>query len=329
MKVNIAIVGATGLVGRTFLTVLEEYGIDIDTLKVFASERSKGKTVLFKDKEYKVDVITKGSFVGIDYALFSAGASTAKQYARQAAEEGAIVIDNSSAFRMDPTIPLVVPEVNIEDAIGAQIIANPNCSTIQCMLPLKIIQDSYGIESIEYNTYQAVSGSGQQGIDDLENTKKGEENSFYPYDISKTCIPQIDVFLEDGYTKEEHKMMNESRKILHNDAIKISATCVRVPVAHSHAVSIRVTLNDTPTLEEVRHLFMNVNGLVLLDVPEHLVYPLSTVSNGTDDIYIGRIRKDKINPKTFLLYVVADNIRKGAASNAIQIMLGVMNHEGR
>jgi len=329
MKLNIAIVGATGLVGKTFLSVLEEYGVEINTLKLFASERSKGKKILFKEKEYTVEVITEGSFIGIDYALFSAGAQTSLQYAPQASKEGAIVIDNSSAFRMDNTVPLVVPEVNVSDAFGKSIIANPNCSTIQCMLPLKILKDTYGIDSIEYNTYQAVSGSGQKGVDDLVRTKAGEEHSFYPYNISETCIPQIDIFLEDGYTKEEHKMMNESRKILHDDTIKISATCVRVPVAHSHAVSIRVTLQDTPSVEEVRNLFKGVKGLVLLDNPGKEEYPVSTISNGTDEIYIGRIRQDKINPNAFLLYVVADNIRKGAASNAIQIMLGVMNDEGR
>jgi len=327
MSVNIAIVGATGLVGKTFLKVLEEYNVDIDELKLFASPRSKGKAITFRGKKYKVEVIEEGSFDTIDYALFSAGGETSLKYASQAASEGAIVIDNSSAFRMDKNIPLVVPEVNLEDAYNQSIIANPNCSTIQCMLPLKILQETYGIESIEYNTYQAVSGSGQKGVDDLERTRNGEDPSFYPYNISQTCIPQIDVFLEDGYTKEEHKMMNETRKILHNDSIKISATCVRVPVTHSHAVSIRVTLNSSPTIEELKNKFKSIKGLQLVDNPKENIYPLSTLSNDTDDIYIGRIRQDKINPKSYLLYVVADNIRKGAASNAVQIMLGVMTNE--
>lgn len=327
MSINIAIVGATGLVGRTFLQIIDEYQIEFDTLKLFASPRSKGKEVLFQGKTYIVETIEENSFKGIDYALFSAGASTSLQYASQATKEGAVVIDNSSAFRMDENIPLVVPEVNLKDALNESLIANPNCSTIQCMLPLKILNETYGIKAVEYNTYQAVSGSGQQGIDDLKRTQNGEKESFYPYNISQTCIPQIDVFLEDGYTKEEHKMMNETRKILHDDSIKISATCVRVPVTHSHAVSIRVTLNESPDVSELRNSFKNIEGLTLLDDPANGLYPTSTISNGTDDVYIGRIRQDKINKNTYLLYTVADNVRKGAASNAVQIMKGLMNHE--
>lgn len=327
MSINIAIVGATGLVGRTFLKVLEEYQIGIKTVKLFASERSKGKKIEFLGKSYTVETIEKGSFVGLDFALFSAGAETSKRYANQAVSEGCIVIDNSSAFRMDDNVPLVVPEVNIEDAYNQMIIANPNCSTIQCMLPLKQLNNLYGIQSIEYNTYQAVSGSGQKGVDDLIKTQNGETPSFYPYNINQTCIPQIDVFLEDGYTKEEHKMMNETRKILHDNDIKISATCVRVPVKHSHAVSIRVTLNSGTSVEQIKHDFSNIKGLVLLDDPKNQIYPVATISNDTDDVYVGRIRQDKIHDNTFLLYTVADNIRKGAASNAVQIMLGVMEHE--
>lgn len=327
MSANIAIVGATGLVGRTFLQVLNDYEVAINTIKLFASPRSRGKKLSFRGKDVIVEVIEDGCFEGIDYALFSAGGETSLKYAKQAANEGAIVIDNSSAWRMDKDVPLVVPEVNIEDAIGKSIIANPNCSTIQCMLPLKPLDDLFGIKSIEYNTYQAVSGSGQNGVDALIDARNQHENSFYPYNISKTCIPQIDVFLEDGYTKEEHKMINETQKILHNDSIKISATCVRVPVEHSHAVSIRVTLDKEATIEQVSSSIATFENIVLVDEPSKSIYPVATEANGTDDVYVGRIRKDKIHDNTFLMYVVADNIRKGAASNAVQIMLGVMNHE--
>lgn len=324
MSISVAIVGATGLVGQTFLKVIDEYNIPLNNIKLFASERSRGKKVHFKGQELTVEVITDGSFKGIDFALFSAGASTSLKYAKQAVSEGAIVIDNSSAFRMNKDVPLVVPEVNLEDAFNQPLIANPNCSTIQCMLPLKPLDDHFGIHSIEYNTYQAVSGSGQKGIDDLLRTNNNQENSFYPYNISKTCIPQIDTFLNDGYTKEEHKMMNETRKILHNDSLLVSATCVRVPVMHSHAVSIRVTLKNKATLNQVIQAISSFKNVIILDDPTNQIYPVSTVSNGNDFVYVGRIREDKVLPNTFLLYVVADNIRKGAAANAVQIMLGVM-----
>ncbi len=323
MKIfNIAIVGATGLVGQTFLKVLAEYDMPIGELRLFASEKSVGKKISFKEQSYTVETIKPGSFKGIHYALFSAGASTSLTYAKQAVSEGAIVIDNSSAWRMDKNVPLIVPEVNLNEAYGHALIANPNCSTIQCMLPLKVLQDAYGIDCIEYNTYQAVSGAGQKGIDDLVS----HQTSFFPYDISSTAIPQIDVFLADGYTKEEHKMMNETRKILNDYNIPISATCVRVPVLNSHAISIRVTLKEEVDISLVRDLFALQEGLVILDDPKKNIYPTSLHANDTDLIYIGRMRIDKINKKTILLYVVADNVRKGAASNAIQIMKGLIAH---
>ena len=319
---NIAIVGATGLVGTTFLRILEEYEIPINTLRLFASPRSAGKTITFHDHKYKVEVIEEGSFKEIDYALFSAGSGPAKQYVPQALAEGAIVIDNSSAFRMEENIPLVVPEVNLEDAYGAKLIANPNCSTIQSVLPLYALSREYGIEEVTYNTYQAVSGSGYDGLEAL----KGYRNDFYPYDIKKTCIPEIDEFLDDGYTKEEHKMINETKKILHMDTLKISATCVRVPVFYSHGVSIRVKLKEEYSLDQVRTILQNQEGIVLLDDPKNHIYPTSIQSAHTDLVYVGRLRKDKIDSKTLLLYCTADNVRKGAASNAVQIMKGLMDH---
>ena len=325
---KIAIVGATGLVGSTFLKVIGEYKIKIDELRLFASSRSKGKTIEFQDKEYIVDDINEGSFIGIDYALFSAGGETSLRYAKQAVNEGAIVIDNSSAFRMDKDVPLVVPEINISDTYNASLIANPNCSTIQAVLPLKAISDKYNIESVTYTTYQAVSGSGLNGINDLLRTREGKDPEFYPYNITETCIPQIDVFLDDGYTKEEHKMMKETQKILHNDSLKISATCVRVPVLNSHAVSMRIELSKEPNIEEVKQLLSNYEGIIVTDKPKDSIYPVATQANGTDFVYVGRIRKDKINPKGLLLYTVSDNVRKGAASNAVQIMMKLIEHGG-
>lgn len=320
-KYNIAILGATGLVGKTFLKVLDEYNINIDELRLFASSRSLGKKIIFKGKDYLVDVVKPGSFKGIDYALFSAGASTSKRYAKQATLEGAIVIDNSSAFRMDPTIPLVVPEVNIVDAYQQKLIANPNCSTIQSVLPLSALDKAFEVLEVTYHTYQAVSGSGYQGIEALNGN-----GNLYPYDIKKTCIPQIDDFLDDGYTKEEHKMINETKKILHKDNLKISATCVRVPVELSHGVSIRVKLKQHFELDNVRNVLRNQSGIVLLDQVKKQIYPTSITANNTDAVYVGRIRRDKIDDHTLLMYCVADNVRKGAASNAIQIMEGLIKN---
>lgn len=321
---NIAIVGATGLVGQKFLEIIDEYNINVDELRLFASSKSKGKSIFFQGKEYTVDTVGVGSFLTIDYALFSAGSETSIKYAAQAVHEGAIVIDNSSAFRMEEGIPLVVPEVNLGDAYGKRLIANPNCSTIQCVVPLNTLANAYGVKSIEYNTYQAVSGAGQKGLNDLleENTEQ-----YFPYNIKETCIPQIDVFLDDGYTKEEHKMIDETIKILHQSALAISATCVRVPVPNAHGVSIRVTLSTSFDLSDVRSLFNKTKGIVLLDNPKEHIYPVSTIANGTDDIYVGRIRRDKIHENTLLFYVVSDNIRKGAASNAVQIMKGLIDDE--
>ena len=323
---NIAIVGATGLVGSTFLKIIDEYNISFNNIKLFASLKSKGKKITFKNKEYSLNILEDGCFKNIDFVLFSAGGVVSKQYAKQAVSEGAIVIDNSSAFRMDENVPLVVPEVNMSDAYQKNLIANPNCSTIQCVVPLYVLDNNFGIESIEYNTYQAVSGAGIKGINDLVSSN-GKFEKHFPYDIKETCIPHIDMFMEDGYTKEEHKMMNETRKILHNDNILISATCVRVPVLNSHAVSIRVVLKNDFTVDAIRNIMKSTKGIVVLDEPENNIYPTSIQANGNDNIFVGRIRKDKVNKKAVLLYVVSDNIRKGAASNTVQIMKGIMDYE--
>lgn len=323
-KYNVAVVGATGLVGRTFLKVLAEYKFPINNLVLYASSRSAGKVVEFCGEKHIVEELTEDAFDNIDIALFSAGGSVSKKYAPIAANKGAIVIDNSSAWRMDDNCALIVPEINIEDAYKkSKIIANPNCSTIQSVLPLKALQDKFGIKKVVFTTYQSVSGSGQKGINDLENCLQGQKNSFYPYDISNTCIPEIDEFLEDGYTKEEMKMVNETRKILHNDNILISATCIRVPIRACHGVVMQVELEKEFSLEEVRNALNEQDGVVLYDDVKNHIYPNSIVAKDQDKVYVGRIRKDLASENGILLYCVADNIRKGAASNAVQIAMAL------
>ena len=320
---SLAVVGATGLVGRTALTVLEEKNLPISQYVFFASKNSAGTKILFQGKEYIVQELTSHSFDdGFDFAIFSAGGDIAKKYAPIAASKGTIVVDNSSAFRMDPTVPLVVPEVNPE-AIQKHsgIIANPNCSTIQAVVALKPLDDAYTIKRIVYSTYQAVSGAGRYGIEDLERGK--EENYLlqkFAYPIVNNCLPHIDVFLEDGYTKEEKKMIDETRKILNHPDLKITATAVRVPVVNSHSESINIEFKQDFDLEELKQKLANFPGIVVVDDPEKLAYPIATKATGTDLVYIGRIRRDPSVDFGVNLWVVADNIRKGAASNAVQIV---------
>ncbi|HRT69471.1 MAG TPA: aspartate-semialdehyde dehydrogenase [Bacilli bacterium] len=326
-KYNVAIVGATGLVGGTFLKVLAEYQFPIKNLRLLASSKSAGTIINYCGKECVVEELTEKSFKGIDIALFSAGGEISKIYCPIAAQSGAIVIDNSSAWRNDPSIPLVVPEVNAKDIRNKGIISNPNCSTTQAIIPLKALDDRYGLKRVVFSTYQAVSGSGMKGVNDLERTLKGEKNEFYPYEIAKTCIPEIDSFLENGYTKEEMKMANETRKMLHKPELPISATCIRVPVPNSHGVSIMAELNQEFKIEDVKELFANYPGLKLVDKPLEHLYPTSTIANGNDFIYVGRIRRDLSSPNGILFYTVSDNIRKGAASNAVQIAKYIVENE--
>lgn len=318
---NIAIVGASGLVGGTFLKVLEERDLPIKNLYLFASARSAGKEVIFKGKTLVIEELTENSFDReIDIALFSAGGDISKKFAPIASEKGVIVVDNSSAWRMDENVPLVVPEVNPEDIFKNNgIIANPNCSTIQSVVPLKIIDELYGIKRVVYSTYQAVSGSGIKGIEDLQRGLKGEEPKTYPHPIVNNCLPHIDSFLENGYTKEEEKMINETRKILNKKNLPITATCVRVPVLNGHSISINVELEREANLEELKAKFRETKGIVLEDDVKNNRYPLATEANGTDEVYVGRLRKDFSIEKGLNLWVVADNIRKGAATNAVQI----------
>lgn len=321
-KPNLAIVGATGLVGSTFLKVLEERNFPFENLYIMASAKSAGTTVTFKGKEYVVEELTETSFdKPIDIALFSAGGSISEKFAPIAASKGVTVVDNSSAWRMDKEVPLVVPEVNAEDIKWNKgIIANPNCSTIQAMVALKPLYDKYGIKRIVYSTYQAVSGSGLKGINDLKEGLAGNDvMKAYPHPIAGNCLPQIDVFLENGYTKEEMKMVNETHKILGDDKIRVTATTVRVPVFDSHSESINVELEKPFDVEDVKKLLSEAPGVVLLDDPDNSVYPLAREAAGKDEVFVGRVRRDFSVDNGLNLWVVADNIRKGAATNTVQI----------
>lgn len=320
-KVNLAVVGATGMVGRTFLKVLKERNFPIENLYLMASKRSTGTKVEYDGKEYTVEELTEHSFdKPIDIALFSAGGSTSEKYAPIAAEHGVIVVDNSAQWRQDPKVPLIVPECNPEDiAWNSGIIANPNCSTIQAMAVLKPLDDKYKIKRVVYSTYQAVSGAGVAGWNDLENGLKGEEPKKFPHQIAGNCLPHIDVFLDNGYTKEEMKMVWETRKILHHPDLKVTATTVRVPVFNSHSEAINIEFENPVDVDEARKILAEAPGVVVVDNPANNEYPLALDAAGTDSVYVGRIRKDESVDNGLNLWVVADNIRKGAATNAVQI----------
>lgn len=321
-KVNVAIVGATGKVGRTFLKVLEERDFPYENLYCFSSAKSAGEIVTCKGQEYTVEELTENSFDrDIDIALFSAGGGVSEKFAPIAAEKGVVVVDNSSTFRMDENVPLVVPEVNPEEIFNHKgIIANPNCSTIQAMVALKPLQDAYGLKRVVFSTYQAVSGSGVKGVRDLEEGIKGNQlMEAYPHPISKNCLPHIDVFMDNGYTKEEMKMINETKKILKDDSIRVTATCVRVPIFDSHSESINVEFEKSFELKDVFKLFNEMEGIVVQDDPANNLYPLADTAAGLDEVFVGRIRRDESLDNGLNFWCVADNIRKGAATNAVQI----------
>ncbi|MCD7904143.1 MAG: aspartate-semialdehyde dehydrogenase [Clostridiales bacterium] len=320
-KVNLAVVGATGMVGRTFLKVLEEKQLPIENIWFFASKRSAGSKLTFNGKEYTVEELDEHSFDrGIDIALFSAGGGTSEIYSPIAASKGCVVIDNSSAWRMDPEVPLVVPEVNPEDVKWNKgIIANPNCSTIQAVVALKPLDDAFTIKRVVYSTYQAVSGAGRAGWEDLENGIKGEAPKKFPHPIANDCLPHIDVFTPGGYTKEEIKMIDETRKILHKPDLRVTATCVRVPVFNSHSESINVEFEKPFSMKEIAEVLSQSPGIIIQDDTSKDEYPLAINATGTDEVYVGRIRRDNSVRHGINIWVVADNIRKGAASNAVQI----------
>ena len=320
---KLAIVGATGVVGRTALKVLEEKKLPIKEYVLFASSRSAGTKLNFMGKDYIVRELTENSFdEGFDFAIFSAGGETSKKYAPIAASKGCIVVDNSSAFRMDNDVPLVVPEVNPEEIKNNHgIIANPNCSTIQAVLPLKALDDKYTIKRVIYSTYQAVSGAGQKGLNDLSNGRKGiNKLEKFPYPIYNNCLPHIDVFTENGYTKEEMKMINETRKILKKPNLKVTATTVRVPVDNSHSESINIELEKPFEINDLVETLKNFEGIIVEDDISSNIYPIATQVSGHDEVFVGRIRRDLSVENGINIWVVADNIRKGAASNAIQIV---------
>lgn len=321
-KFKVAIVGATGLVGMSVLKVLEEKKLPIETYGLFATKKSAGKKLSILGKDYTVEELTESSFdSGYDFAIFAAGGDISKKYAPIAVEHGCIVVDNSSHFRMCEDVPLVVPEVNFDDVYNNKgIIANPNCSTIQAMLPLKALEDKYKIKRIVYSTYQAVSGAGKNGLCDLENIDGTEPLKKFPHPIYNNCLPHIDVFMDNGYTKEELKMINETRKILHRPDLKITATTVRVPVTNSHSESINVEFENDFELEELISTLKNFPNIILLDDPSSNLYPMAINATGHDEVFVGRIRRDDSVKSGINLWVVADNIRKGAASNAVQIV---------
>jgi aspartate-semialdehyde dehydrogenase len=325
---NVAVAGATGAVGNQMIACLEDRNFPIKNLKLLATARSAGRKLRFKGKEIPVEELTEESFSGVDIGIFSAGGATSQKYAPVAARDGCVVIDNSAAWRMDPDVPLVVPEVN-PHAVGQYpnkgIIANPNCSTIQMVVALAPIHRKAGIKRIVVSTYQAVSGTGKKAIEELYDQTKAmlnflePEKKVYPHRIAFNCLPHIDVFLENGYTKEEMKMVNETRKILEDDSIGITATTIRVPVFFSHSESINVETRDPITADEVRTLFEDAPGVTVVDDPSKNLYPMPIDAAGRDDTFVGRIRTDESVPNGINLWVVSDNIRKGAATNAVQI----------
>ncbi|RJQ22826.1 MAG: aspartate-semialdehyde dehydrogenase [Nitrospiraceae bacterium] len=325
-KYVIAVVGATGAVGNEMVSVLEERNFPMEKLRLFASERSEGKTLNFHDKTVTVEILTEKVFDGIDIALFSAGAERSLHYAPFAARAGCIVVDNSSAWRMDPGVPLVVPEVNPHDLKWHKgIIANPNCSTIQMVVVLKPIHDAAKIKRVVVTTFQAVSGTGKKAMDELLHQTadflnfKELKAVVYPHQIAFNCLPHIDKFMDDGYTKEEIKMVNETQKIMGDPSIRVSPTTVRVPVFRGHSEALNIETEKKLTANEVRSLLSTAPGIIVYDAPEKNVYPLPTICAGRDEVYAGRIREDNTVENGINMWISADNLRKGAATNAVQI----------
>ena len=325
-KYVVAVVGATGLVGNEMIAVLEERKFPVGKLRLFASERSEGKTLEFRDKAVAVEILGEKVFHGIDIALFSAGAERSLHYAPFAAKAGCVVVDNSSAWRMDPEVPLVVPEVNPHDLKWHKgIIANPNCSTIQMVVALKPIHDVAIIKRVVVTTFQSVSGTGRKAMDELLHQTsdilnlKDVKMNVYPHQIAFNCLPHIDKFMEDGYTKEEIKMVNETIKIIGDDSIRITATTVRVPVFRGHSESINIETEKKLTANKVRALLSSAPGIIVYDAPEKNVYPLPVYAAGRDEVYVGRIREDHSIKNGINMWIVSDNLRKGAALNAVQI----------
>jgi aspartate-semialdehyde dehydrogenase len=327
-KFNVALAGATGAVGNQMITCLEERDFPVQDIKLLASSRSKGRELTFKGRSVKVEEMTEDSFEGMDMALFSAGGGTSEHFAPHAAKAGCVVVDNSSAWRMDPDVPLVVPEVNPHAVAGYTkkgIIANPNCSTIQMVVALNPIHQKYRIKRIVVSTYQAVSGTGIKAMDELSDQTRAimnfsdPESNVYPHRIAFNCLPHIDVFLDNGYTKEEMKMLNETRKIMEDDSIQVTATTVRVPVFYGHSESVNIETEAPISASEVKTMLATAPGIQVVDDPSGNVYPLPIDAAGQDLTYVGRIRDDESITNGINMWIVADNIRKGAATNTVQI----------
>jgi len=331
---RMAIVGATGLVGQEFIKVLEQRNFPMKSIDLLASDRSAGKKLFVSHREVEVKETIPESFRGIDIALFSAGAEISRYFSPIAAQSGAVVIDNSSAFRMSPRVPLVVPEVNPEDIKWHKgIIANPNCSTIQMVVALWPLHKVNPIKRIVADTYQSVSGTGSVAVEELT-TQAGQVLDgqdvvphVYPHQIAFNVLPEIDVFLDNAYTKEEWKMVEETRKIMHTDDMAISATCVRVPVFIGHSEAVNVEFSQPMSPDEARQILAQAPGVKVLDDPTISLYPQAWLSTGTDEVFVGRIRQDASHPNGLVMWVVADNLRKGAALNAVQIAEEMVNRE--
>ncbi len=319
---TVAVAGATGLVGRKMIQVLEERNFPVGKLRLLASRRSAGTELQFDGRPHRVEELTPSSFAGVEIALFSAGAAVSKEFAPHAVKAGTLMIDNSSAFRMDPAVPLVVPEVNRAKIFEHHgIIANPNCSTIQMVVALKPLHDRWKVRRVVVATYQSVTGAGKKGLTQLEKEIAGctpEERKF-PHPIAFNILPQVDVFHDDGYTKEEYKMVNETKKIMGDDSILVNATCVRVPVWGGHSESVNVEFERPCSLQEAREALRQAPGVILQDDPGQSVYPMPIHAWEKDPVFVGRLRLDTTVPSGMTLWVVADNLRKGAATNAVQI----------
>jgi aspartate-semialdehyde dehydrogenase len=318
---RIGIVGVTGLVGRTFLSALPLYGFDQAEVYGAASQRSVGQPIPFRTGELVVESIESLLEKKLDAVFFSAGAGVSREWAMRFAEKGIWVIDNSSAWRLEPGIPLLIPEVNPHHLDGSRLIANPNCSTIQLLVALAPLERALGLERVLVSTYQAVTGTGQKAVAQLLSERQGEpvQEAAYPYPIDLNCLPQCDVFAEEGYTKEEWKIVHESRKILDRPDLAISATAVRVPVLGGHSESVYVTLKKPASVEDIRALLSAAPGVVVQDEPATRTYPMPRYVGGQDQVYVGRLRRDPNDPRSFWMWIVADNLRKGAATNALQI----------
>ncbi len=326
-KHKIAIIGSTGLVGRTVLKILEERNLSNFNYVLFSSKKSAGTKINFFGNDYIICELNEKSFdLNFDYAIFCAGGNVSEKYIPIAVSKGCTVIDNSSVYRMNSDVPLIVPEVNPDEIFKHKgIISNPNCSTIQAVIPLKVLDNKYCIKRIIYSTYQAVSGAGRLGIEDLENQYDENNTKKFPYPIYNNCIPHIDVFMDDNYTKEEHKMIDETRKILGKPNLPITATAVRVPVTNCHGESINVEFEKDFDLYDIKILLQNFPGIILSDNPEKNHYPIATKATGNDDVFVGRIRRDYSVKSGINFWVVADNLRKGAATNAVQILEKLIN----